>query len=470
MARRRTAGTAARKSSAADRGSNPYAPIFKGLPRGPHGLDPQQVERHQRARLHLAMIEAVLASGYQGATVKQVIGLAGVSRRSFYEMFSDKQGCYLATADLIAAGIVKRIDDAHRPSGEDLDDLTAALGELAAAVVGDPKGANFLFVTTQTAGAPGLMRLHRAMLNIEQVLASCLTDAVDPTLPPRPVLRAIVGGLAGIIGSWLRKPPSGDPSRLTKRLLAWTSLYLSPSTASVTQSATAGSLASGRRGSRISNTTQENSTATPSTGERQRLLDRILALAVETDYRSLSVVEIADEASVRVDTFFELFESKDACFQAGLDMVCDQLRSRVGDGSLHDAEWPQAVLTAIGELLGYLSEHPTYTSAITTEAPAIVPTPLDRHLVLARELASLLIASAPNNTNRPVVSEGIAGALWHTIQYHVVAGKIAQLPTLKNYLSFIVLAPFLGAQPALAFLTERRHVGEPRQISKTSPP
>lgn len=88
MARRRTACTAAPKSGAAGRGSNLYAPMFKGLPRGPHGLDRQQVERHQRARLHLAMIEAVLASGYQGATVKQVTGLAGVSRRSFYEMFS----------------------------------------------------------------------------------------------------------------------------------------------------------------------------------------------------------------------------------------------------------------------------------------------------------------------------------------------------------------------------------------------
>lgn len=88
-------------------------------------------------------------------------------------------------------------------------------------------------------------------------------------------------------------------------------------------------------------------------------------------------------------------------------------------------------------------------------------------MTLARELASLLIASAPNNANPPVVLEGIAGALWHTIQDHVVAGKIAQLPTLKNYLSFIVLAPFLGAQPAAAFLTERRHIREPRQISKT---
>ena len=48
------------------------------------------------------MVEAVAADGYEATSVKQLIGLAGVSRRSFYEQFANKQECFLATFDLLA--------------------------------------------------------------------------------------------------------------------------------------------------------------------------------------------------------------------------------------------------------------------------------------------------------------------------------------------------------------------------------
>ena len=55
--------------------------------------------RHQRNRMHGAMVEAVALRGYERTSVKQVVGLAGVSRRSFYEQFANKQECFLATYD-----------------------------------------------------------------------------------------------------------------------------------------------------------------------------------------------------------------------------------------------------------------------------------------------------------------------------------------------------------------------------------
>jgi hypothetical protein len=60
-----------------------------------------------------------------------------------------------------------------------------------------------------------------------------------------------------------------------------------------------------------------------------------------------------------------------------------------------------------------------------------------------------------NNTHSTLVLDGIAGALWHTIQHEAIAGKIELLPTFRNYLTFILTAPFLGAKPAAALLAER---------------
>jgi len=82
--------------------TTPLVPLYKRLPHGPHRLDRTQVIRHQRARIYGAMVEAVASSGYQETSVKQVVALAGVSRRSFYEQFANKQECFLATFDLIA--------------------------------------------------------------------------------------------------------------------------------------------------------------------------------------------------------------------------------------------------------------------------------------------------------------------------------------------------------------------------------
>lgn len=70
------------------------------LPPGRHGLDPEFVARSQRGRLLQGILEAVAASGYEESRVTDVIARAGVSRKTFYEHFTDKEECFLAAYDL----------------------------------------------------------------------------------------------------------------------------------------------------------------------------------------------------------------------------------------------------------------------------------------------------------------------------------------------------------------------------------
>ncbi len=111
VGRTKRANAAAHKG----RGDADFAPIYKRLPYGPHRLPRGEVILHQRARIYGAMVEAVAHSGYERTSVKQVIGLAGVSRRSFYELFANKEECFLATFDLIAERDIKRMSQGvHR--------------------------------------------------------------------------------------------------------------------------------------------------------------------------------------------------------------------------------------------------------------------------------------------------------------------------------------------------------------------
>src|SRR5271157_3830810 len=137
---------------AGDSGTGSVAPLYQRLPHGPHSLDHGQVIRHQRTRIQGAIVEAVAASGYEEASVSQVVGLAGVSRRSFYEIYANKLDCFLATYDLIAARGLKQIRQAYGASEGDLEDrLRPAFQAFAEGVAGHWNDARLVIVEAQTA-------------------------------------------------------------------------------------------------------------------------------------------------------------------------------------------------------------------------------------------------------------------------------------------------------------------------------
>lgn len=55
-----------------------------------------RVTSPQRARILDAITRVVADSGYESATVADVVRAAGVSRTTFYEQFSSKEACFLA--------------------------------------------------------------------------------------------------------------------------------------------------------------------------------------------------------------------------------------------------------------------------------------------------------------------------------------------------------------------------------------
>ncbi len=193
--------------AAAGEHAGALGPLYKRLPRGPHRLDRRAVARHQRVRIQGAMVRAVAAEGYDGVTVRHLIALAGVSRRSFYELFSGKQECFLATFDEIAK---QHLAAARRAcaltSGGAYRRLEAALGTCAGTVAGDRDAAALLLLHPLSAGAPGALRQRAAAAAWERLLCSSL--AGTPFLPAPAGTNAMVtlGGMHGILAADLRAP------------------------------------------------------------------------------------------------------------------------------------------------------------------------------------------------------------------------------------------------------------------------
>jgi AcrR family transcriptional regulator len=69
---------------------------MRSLPSGRHGLSPEYVAAHQRARLLAAVREVCAERDYAQASIVQIVRRAGVSQRVFYRHFASKQECFLA--------------------------------------------------------------------------------------------------------------------------------------------------------------------------------------------------------------------------------------------------------------------------------------------------------------------------------------------------------------------------------------
>jgi AcrR family transcriptional regulator len=85
------------------------AEVVRTLPRHAHSLSRRTVQDSQRWRLLEAMIEVTAKLGYADASVAAVIAAAGVSRKSFYAIFDDKDDCFLEAYDVVSDRLIEEL-------------------------------------------------------------------------------------------------------------------------------------------------------------------------------------------------------------------------------------------------------------------------------------------------------------------------------------------------------------------------
>ena len=437
------------------RAAKPFpAPLYQRLPHGPHQLGTEAVARNQRRRMHGAMIEAIAANGYEATSVKQVVGLAGVSRRSFYEQFANKQECFLATFDVIAARGAGRVSAAYRAADGDVETrLHAAFGELGQAISANWKSASLVILEAPKAGTPALLRLRRASATFEQMLAGCLERTPRSGPLPAPVIRGIAGGLHAAMSSCLREGSADTAPQVADEMFRWTLLFGTPAAKGLAErlaERARRALVEGRKAPAI----DARTSLAPRGAPRERLLEQALRLAVVEGYRELSAPLIADAAEVSIDAFFELFDGKEECFLAALEMLSEELIALASDPSLRSADWPYAVRRTIRELLRYLADRPIYAQTIAEGAFAAGPEAIERNVALAHAIATRLTEGAPEQARSALAVQGVAGALSHTVRCHVASGQLQLLSLLSDYLTYIVLTPFIGSEQAAELVIE----------------
>ncbi len=137
---------------------------------GPNGLPRGQVSEIQRSRMLTAAAEAVEEVGYARLTVAQVIARARVSRKTFYDLFEDREDCFLAVFDQAVEQISALVGDAYVREDGWRDGLRAGVLAMLRFMDDEPGLARVCVVEALGAGPRVLKRRTQVLAQLREVV------------------------------------------------------------------------------------------------------------------------------------------------------------------------------------------------------------------------------------------------------------------------------------------------------------
>ena len=178
----------------------------------------------QRGRILQAMIEVVSERGYPETRVVDVIGVAGVSRKTFYELFVSKEDSFLAAYDVLVENLLSYAGHGFgaKPDAPWAERMAAGLKELLQQLAEHPDEARFAIVEVLAAGPKALARRDAALREFTGFLdAGRAETAVEL---PKITALSLAGGISELLYSdVLHEETTRLPSRLPD-LMFWVTL------------------------------------------------------------------------------------------------------------------------------------------------------------------------------------------------------------------------------------------------------
>jgi AcrR family transcriptional regulator len=136
------------------------------------------------------------AKGYPAVTVEDIIAHAGLSRRTFYDLFADKEKCFLAAYDLIVERLLGEVDAAYS-AGECPwpERVAASLRALTETLASEPELARMAIVEVLAAGQRALERRDAALRAFTRFFEAGRALLPAAMTGQELVEQAVIGGL-----------------------------------------------------------------------------------------------------------------------------------------------------------------------------------------------------------------------------------------------------------------------------------
>jgi AcrR family transcriptional regulator len=441
-------------------------PINTALPKGRKST--------QRERLLDAMVTAANRDGYAGASVSSVIEYAGVSRPTFYDYFADRDDCFIATIGDIhvrLAGEVRQAIEARPPE----EAIRATIAAILAFASEAPARAHFLMGESMAGGPRALDARDEGLAELERIVEDAHGTVDRATAIPDISPAILIGGLFRALAPRLRR---GEPrvASLSEDLEHWSASYCWPAGKhrwSVLEPSSPpppspflpespqrvpGLLGPGRPA-----ISKEEVAA----NHRERILHAAAQLAEEQGYTATTIAEITRRAGIDGRAFYVLFVDKQDAFMTAHELGLQQVLDVTASAFFAGANWPERIWEAGRAFTQFLERNPLVTHVGFVEAPAVGPGASQRlqdsHIAFAIFLQEGYLHVAEQAPPARAAVEAIITTIFEIVYRQARAGAKPHISGLLGHVTFLCLAPFLGAGEANRFIEEK--TGSPRKGS-----
>jgi AcrR family transcriptional regulator len=159
------------------------------------------VAQNQRERILAAVADVTSAASYAEMTVEDIIVTAGVSRRTFYEHFKNKDDAFLAAYDAVTARLVERVLAAVNAVEGFAERARAGLGAFLDFLTAEPAFARMCMVEALAAGPEAIRRRNDIMRAFADLIERDAQELLVDTASPALTAETIVGGIYEVVYS-----------------------------------------------------------------------------------------------------------------------------------------------------------------------------------------------------------------------------------------------------------------------------
>ncbi len=158
-----------------------------------------------------AVIDVVSDVGYASMTVSDVISRAGVSRRTFYEHFVNKEDVFLAAYDHVVEEVIAEVSAAYEQGDAWIDRVERAITAFVTRLAAQPSLAHVCVVEVLAAGPRALARRSAAMDRFRAFMLPGCEPLSTKLRTPEVAADALIGGIYEVIYAHVLR---GETARL----------------------------------------------------------------------------------------------------------------------------------------------------------------------------------------------------------------------------------------------------------------
>jgi AcrR family transcriptional regulator len=162
--------------------------------------------------------------------------------------------------------------------------------------------------------------------------------------------------------------------------------------------------------------------------QRMRMIAALTEVARERGASGVTVAHVVARSGVSRRTFYELFEDRDDCFLAALDLAVQRAAQRVVAAYDTGETWRERIRAGLGALLEFLEDEPGLGALCVVDALAAGPRALERRTQVVNALIGAVDAGRgeAKGSARPtrLTAEGVVGAVLAVLHARLTAGEV----------------------------------------------